>query len=44
MTTMKRLLRRLDAYTLDVFNAPTTHSRAASRIAGRREPGRHAAH
>ena len=33
MTTMKRLLRRLDGYTLEVFNAPATHRRA----------GRHAA-
>ncbi len=35
MTTMKRLLRRLDAYTLDALNAPTTHARARR--------GRHAA-
>ena len=35
MTTMKRLMRRLDAYTLDVFNAPSTHDR--------RRDGRHAA-
>jgi hypothetical protein len=27
MTTIKRLLRRLDGYTLDVFNAPATHQR-----------------
>jgi hypothetical protein len=27
MTTMKRVLRRLDAYTLQVFNAPGTHAR-----------------
>jgi len=33
MTTIKRLLRRLDGYTLDTFNAPETHRRA----------GRHAA-
>ena len=28
MTTIKRLLRRLDGYTLDAFNAPETHARA----------------
>jgi hypothetical protein len=33
MTTIKRLLRRLDGYTLEAFNAPETHRRA----------GRHAA-
>jgi hypothetical protein len=29
MTTIKRLLRRLDGYTLEVFNAnaPTSHQR-----------------
>jgi hypothetical protein len=27
MTTMKRLLRRLDAYTLEAFNAPATRAR-----------------
>ena len=25
MTTIKRLLRRLDGYTLEAFNAPETH-------------------
>ena len=35
MTTIKRLLRRLDGYTLDAFNAPSTHDR--------RRGGRHAA-
>ena len=34
MTTIKRLLRRLDGYTLETFNAPATHGAA---------PGRHAA-
>jgi hypothetical protein len=28
MTTIKRLLRRLDGYTLEVFNAPATHHRS----------------
>jgi hypothetical protein len=27
MTTVKRLLRRIDTYTLQVFNAPGTHAR-----------------
>jgi len=27
MTTMKRVIRRIDAYTLQVFNAPGTHAR-----------------
>ena len=31
MTTIKRLLRRLDGYTLDTFNAPHTHERAHRR-------------
>ena len=30
MTTMKRLLRRLDGYTLEAFNAPATHARAGA--------------
>lgn len=34
MTTIKRLLRRLDGYTLEAFNAPATHRRAGRR-AGR---------
>ena len=37
MTTIKRLLRRLDGYTLEVFNAPQTLARATGR------DGRHAA-
>ena len=37
MTTIKRLLRRLDGYTLEAFNAPQTHARATGR------GGRHAA-
>jgi hypothetical protein len=41
MTTIKRLLRRLDGYTLDAFNAPQTHERALQRAA--RRGGRHAA-
>jgi len=35
MTTIKRLLRRLDGYTLEAFNAPATHQR--------RQSGRHVA-
>jgi hypothetical protein len=35
MTTIKRLLRRLDGYTLEAFNAPATHDRLRR--------GRHAA-
>ncbi len=35
MTTIKRLLRRLDGYTLEAFNAPETLDRAAGR-GGRR--------
>jgi hypothetical protein len=31
MTTMKQILLRLDAYTLQVFNAPGTHARRRSR-------------
>ena len=35
MTTMKQILRpllgRLDAYTLQVFNAPGTHARRRGR-------------
>ncbi len=31
MTTMKRLLRRLDGYTLITMNAPQTHERAHER-------------
>ena len=31
MTTMKRLLRRLDSYTLQMFNAPATHARRRAR-------------
>ncbi len=31
MTTIKRLLRRLDGYTLTTMNAPQTHSRAQER-------------
>jgi hypothetical protein len=27
MTTIKRVLNRLDHYTLGVFNAPATHAR-----------------
>lgn len=27
MTNMKRLLRRIDSYTLQVFNSPGTHAR-----------------
>jgi hypothetical protein len=27
MTTIKRLLRRLDGYTLEAFNAPATRAR-----------------
>jgi hypothetical protein len=34
MTTIKRLLRRLDGYTLQTLNAPQTHDRART--------GRHA--
>jgi hypothetical protein len=34
MTTIKRLLRRLDGYTLEAFNSPGTLQR--------RRPGRHA--
>ena len=37
MTTIKRVLRRLDGYTLEVFNAPTTHDRSLRR------GGRHSA-
>jgi hypothetical protein len=37
MTTIKRLLRRLDGYTLEAFNSPQTHERAHRRA------GRHAA-
>jgi hypothetical protein len=33
MTTIKRLLRRLDGYTLEAFNAPETHRRAGRRAA-----------
>ena len=36
MTTIKRLLRRLDDYTLEAFNAPQTRERAG-------RAGRHAA-
>jgi hypothetical protein len=36
MTTIKRLLRRLDSYTLDVFNAPQTHDRTHDRTHARR--------
>jgi hypothetical protein len=39
MTTIKRLLRRLDGYTLEAFNSPQTHSLANDRRRG----GRHAA-
>jgi hypothetical protein len=31
MTTIKRVLNRLDSYTLQVFNAPGTHARRQSR-------------
>ena len=31
MTTIKRLLRRLDGYTLTTMNAPATHERAHHR-------------
>jgi hypothetical protein len=31
MTTMRKLLRRLDAYTLETFNAPATHARHRAR-------------
>jgi hypothetical protein len=31
MTTIKRLLRRLDGYTLEAFNAPATRARTRSR-------------
>jgi len=31
MTTIKRLFRRLDGYTLQVFNAPATHARHRAR-------------
>ena len=38
MTTIKRLLRRLDGYTLEAFNAPAT--RARRRAARERERDR----
>jgi hypothetical protein len=31
MTTMTRVLSRIDAYTLQVFNAPGTHARRRHR-------------
>ena len=40
MTTMKRLMRRLDAYTLDVFNAPQTHASTHDRRRGGRRAAR----
>jgi hypothetical protein len=33
MTTIKRLLRRLDGYTLEAFNAPATRTRSRGRHA-----------
>ena len=35
MTTIKRLLRRLDGYTLEAFNAPATHGRSRGRHSAR---------
>jgi hypothetical protein len=35
MTTIKRLFRRLDGYTLDVFNSPASHQRSSGRHAAR---------
>jgi hypothetical protein len=35
MTTIKRLLRRLDGYTLEAFNAPATRSRSRGRHSAR---------
>ena len=35
MTTIKRLLRRLDGYTLEAFNAPATRVRARGRHSAR---------
>jgi hypothetical protein len=31
MTTIKRLLRRIDGYTLEAFNAPVTRARSRGR-------------
>jgi hypothetical protein len=39
MTTIKCLLRRLDGYTLEAFNAPATHDRRR----GARHTARHSA-
>jgi hypothetical protein len=35
MTTIKRLLRRLDGYTLEAFNAPATRARTRGRHSAR---------
>jgi len=35
MTTIKRLLRRLDGYTLEAFNAPASRARSRSRHTAR---------
>ena len=35
MTTIKRLLRRLDGYTRQAFNAPATRARTRGRPSAR---------
>ncbi len=35
MTTIKRLLRRLDGYTLEAFNTPATRARTRGRHSAR---------